>query len=417
MARKRISEFRAKTLLYKELEVPYNGVQITNTNLPQVLNSLHADRQGQLSSLNSHLYVVKVDQGIKGRLKKGLVMLHQTIEQIPNALQILQQKGYSQFLLEEMTPHEASEEKYVSIERTREGYKILYSETGGVNIEQQQKAIQDSILPYDYSSIDSEELVEKFKSTRFTSPTQTISDDLLNKLLYIFEKYYFSFLEINPYVLQNSKYHILDAAVEVDSTAAFFVNNAWSEHDYTDGRTKEKTEEEKNVQQLAENSQAAFSLEVLNPNGSIFMMLSGGGASIVLADEIANLGYGQELANYGEYSGNPNAEETYIYAKNLLSLLLKSNAKNKVLIIAGGVANFTDVRITFKGLIKALEEITRELQKQKIRIFVRRGGPYQEEGLLDMETFLKKTNLLGIVRGPEMVLTDIVTIAISNIKK
>jgi ATP citrate (pro-S)-lyase len=144
-------------------------------------------------------------------------------------------------------------------------------------------------------------------------------------------------------------------------------------------------------------------------------MLSGGGASIVLADEVHNQGYGKELANYGEYSGNPNAEETYIYAKNLLSLLLKSAAKKKVLIIAGGVANFTDVRITFIGLIKALDEMKTQLQQQDIKVFVRRGGPYQEEGLANMKTFLEKERLLGTISGPEMVLTEVVTMAIQNI--
>ena len=119
------------------------------------------------------------------------------------------------------------------------------------------------------------------------------------------------------------------------------------------------------------------------------MLLSGGGASIVLADEVANLGYGKLLANYGEYSGNPSAEETYIYAKNILTLILKSESENKVLIIAGGVANFTDIRVTFNGLIKALEEFKSELNKQNLKIFVRRGGPFQKEGLSKMEIFLK----------------------------
>src|SRR5206468_4255377 len=137
----------------------------------------------------------------------------------------------------------------------------------------------------------------------------------------------------------------LDVAAEVDSAGEFFVHNAWNEEDFRSGQPKKRTDEEVAVTQLAAKSQAAFSLEVLNPNGSISMLLSGGGASIVLADEVYNQGYGKELANYGEYSGNPNAEETYLYTKAVLRLLLQSKAKKKVLIIAGGVANFTDVRI------------------------------------------------------------------------
>ena len=33
--------------------------------------------------------------------------------------------------------------------------------------------------------------------------------------------------------------------------------------------------------------------------------ITGGGASVVYADTICYLGYGKELANYGEYSGRP----------------------------------------------------------------------------------------------------------------
>ena len=146
------------------------------------------------------------------------------------------------------------------------------------------------------------------------------------------------------------------------------------------------------------------------------MLLSGGGASIVLADEVYNQGFSKELANYSEYSGNPNEEETYIYAKNLLSLLIKSKANKKVLIIGGGVANFTDIRITFKGIIKALTEVKEELKKQRVKVFVRRGGPYQKGGLMLMKDFLEKESLFGKVVGPEIVLTDVVIDGLGYIK-
>jgi ATP citrate (pro-S)-lyase len=53
-------------------------------------------------------------------------------------------------------------------------------------------------------------------------------------------------------------------------------------------------------------------------------MVAGGGASVVYADTISDLGYGHELANYGEYSGDPNESLTYEYAKTILDLMCKS---------------------------------------------------------------------------------------------
>jgi succinyl-CoA synthetase beta subunit len=392
MARKQISEFRAKTLIYQELEIPYTGISLsTENNLNHATQYLNGNKS----------YVVKVDQGIKKRLKKGLIFLNKKSTQLSGAMRQLQDQGYSRFIIEEYRKYN-EKEQYLALERTRDGILFSFSKQGGIDIESNQKSVKQKVVGNgDLTSLASE--LGLNKKTVYI-------------LLETFDKYYFSFLEINPYIVHNSQFVMLDAAAEVDSTAAFFVNNAWTEYDFTQGEEKGKTEEEINIQSLAANSQAAFSLKVLNTNGSIFMMLSGGGASIVLADEVYNQGHGEELANYGEYSGNPNAEETYIYAKNVISLLLKSPAKKKVLIIAGGVANFTDVRITFSGLIKALQEEKEGLQKQEIGIFVRRGGPYQDEGLTAMKMFLEKEQLPGIVTGPELALTDCVSKALSYLK-
>ncbi len=388
MARKRISEFHAKTLLSQLLNQPYSGISVSSQNpLP---TTIHSD--------TTQRYVVKVDQGVKGRFKKGLVLINQPYDAIPKAITTLSEKGYSHFLVEPMLTYHASEEKYLAIERTREGLRLSYSPQGGIHIESHPESVSTFIVT---------------QETIATIAEATgLSVHFLSKLLEACTAYYLSFLEINPFVITNDTYMLLDCAIEVDSTAEFFVNGAWSAEDFVYPAIKEKAPEEIHVSQLAAKSQAAFSLEVLNADGSIFMMLSGGGASIVLADEVYNQGYGKNLANYGEYSGNPNAEETYLYAKSILSLLLRSRASKKVLIIAGGVANFTDIRVTFSGLIRALEETKDALQAQKITIFVRRGGPYQQEGLAQMRDFLTKNNLMGIVSGPEMVLTDIVSHAL-----
>jgi len=102
-----------------------------------------------------------------------------------------------------------------------------------------------------------------------------------------------------------------------------------------------------------------------------------------------DLGYGNELANYGEYSGNPTTEanygeysgnpttdETYEYAKTVLDLMTReTDPRGKVLIIGGGIANFTDVAKTFHGIIKALKDYKQKLQENNVKIYVRRGGP------------------------------------------
>jgi len=391
MARKRISEYKAKSLLFESLGLPYRGIRVTTSSLSPLEN---------LKSTKT--YVVKVDQGVKKRFKLGLISLDISSDNVQTELKKLAEKGYSQFIVEEYKEHAASQEKYLSFQRSREGLVAYTSDKGGVDIEED----QDSVSKYILSKVSPSEVAKSIG----VPPT------LIEKIVSAMDQLHFSFVEINPLVIDNDQVLFLDLAVEVDTAGAFFVKNAWSQEDFVE-EVGGKTEEEKEVEKLSDKSQASFRLVVLNPNGSIFMLLSGGGASIVLADEVYNKGLGKELANYGEYSGNPNAEETYLYTKQLLSLLLKSNAKRKVLIIAGGVANFTDIRITFKGVIQALEEVKAVLRKQGVTIFVRRGGPYQEEGLATIKAFLEKVGLPGQVSGPQLLLTDVVVQALKEVQQ
>ncbi|MBI4033119.1 MAG: hypothetical protein HY377_01200 [Candidatus Blackburnbacteria bacterium] len=385
MARQRITEFRAKTILFGNLNIPYDGGAVT------------AGRDGaeRIKELDSHKkYVFKVDDGIKKRMKKGLVALKVGPGEARKARELFKKKGYKRFLVEEFIEHRPDQEKFLSLERTREGLTVYYSGRGGIDIEDNQDQIHKDILTSNNTA-----KIAKFLGVR-PQTLQTIKE--------AFDEFYFSFLEINPLVVKDGKVYFLDLAVEVDSAAMFFVKNAWTENDFAYGDIKPKTEEEQAVERLARRSQASLKLDVLNPDGSIFVLLSGGGASIVLADEVYNLGLGKELANYGEYSGNPNEEETYLYAKNVLSLLVKSKARKKILIIGGGVANFTDIRTTFNGIIRAIGEVKERLKIQHVKVFVRRGGPHQEEALQAMEEFLKQGGLYGAVSGPDMILTEIV---------
>ena len=106
------------------------------------------------------------------------------------------------------------------------------------------------------------------------------------------------------------------------------------------------------------------------------------GASVIYSDTICDLGGASELANYGEYSGAPSEQQTYDYAKTILGLMTKEkHPDGKVLIIGGGIANFTNVAATFKGIVKALQQFQPKLVEHNIRIFVRRAGPNYQEGL------------------------------------
>jgi ATP-citrate lyase beta-subunit len=52
--------------------------------------------------------------------------------------------------------------------------------------------------------------------------------------------------------------------------------------------------------------------------------------------------------------------------------MLENKIAGKYLIIAGAIANFTDIAITFAGIIDILEEKQEEILDQKVQILIRR---------------------------------------------
>ena len=85
-------------------------------------------------------------------------------------------------------------------------------------------------------------------------------------------------------------------------------------------------------------------LQLLGDKLNIFLTFS-----LLFSDTICDLGGAKELANYGEYSGAPSEQQTYEYAKTILSLMTAEiHPDGKILIVGGGIANFTNVAATFK---------------------------------------------------------------------
>lgn len=60
---------------------------------------------------------------------------------------------------------------------------------------------------------------------------------------------------------------------------------------------------------------ASLKLSILNPKGRVWTMVAGGGASVIYADTVGDLGFANELGNYAEYSGAPNAQARWHRAK------------------------------------------------------------------------------------------------------
>ena len=368
MARVKLTEYRAKSLLVDN----YQGVAIR----------LETKEQDAAKLADDLKYIIKVDQGIKKRGKQGLIRLDVSKEEALKAVEELAERGFERFIAEPMFPHDESEERYVSLERVRDGIRVLYSPRGGVDIEEHPESIEQ------YDDLGQVPLPAGF----------------LKNLARIMDQQHLSFVEINPLVVRDDQPILLDAAVLADSAGVW--QASWSDEDIVEARAK--TESEQLIADLNDGSPAAFSFHLLNPDGAIWLLLSGGGASITIADEAANRNKAHLIGNYGEYSGGPTREETQVYTEAVLAQMFQSPAAKKAIVIAGGVANFTDVKKTFAGIIDALEKNIGKLRQADVKIYVRRGGPNEQEGLAMIEKFLEEHGILGSVHGSDAVLTVVI---------
>lgn len=147
----------------------------------------------------------------------------------------------------------------------------------------------------------------------------------------IYVDLYFTYLEINPLVVTNDAIYVLDLAAKLDATADFICRPLWGEIDYPPPFGRDAYPEEAYIADLDSKSGASLKLTILNKKGRIWTMVAGGGASVIYSDTICDLGGASELANYGEYSGAPSEQQTYEYAKTILSLMTQEyHPKGKV---------------------------------------------------------------------------------------
>jgi len=318
------------------------------------------------------------------------------------------------FIVEPFLPHTQEEEAYVCIYSKRDQDVILFYHEGGVDIgDVDSKAsilevpIQDT-MEVSVESVTSS-LLSKVKGDK------GLIAKFIQSLYKQYVDLYFTYLEINPLVITNGKVHILDLAAKVDATADFACRAKWGAIEYPPPFGRDAFPEEAYIADIDAKTGASLKLTILNAKGRIWTMVAGGGASVIYSDTICALGGAEELANYGEYSGAPSEQQTYDYAKTLLSLMTREvHPDGKVLIIGGGIANFTNVAATFKGIVRALEEYQTLIKTQNIRIFVRRAGPNYQEGLRVMRDVGKSLEIPLFVFGPETHMTAIVGMALDR---
>jgi ATP-citrate lyase beta-subunit len=372
--------------------------------------------------LTQEKLVVKPDQLFGKRGKHGLIKANASFTEAKKWIKERMNKEtkvgkvtdkLTHFIIEPYVPHKG--EFYVAIKSDRLGDTIYFSNHGGVDIESVWNTVAEIHIDVDQDvdKIDIESKLPKDTAKDY----KKIFATFIKGLFKFYKELNYAYLEINPFAVSGNDIIPLDLVARLDDTGHFESSSKWGDITFPAPFGRKLSKEEEYIKMMDEKSGASLKLTVLNPKGRIWTMVAGGGGSVIYTDTIVDLGYRDELANYGEYSGNPTTDQTYEYAKTILDLMTREKdpkGRSKFLLIGGGIANFTDVAKTFTGITMALRDYKKKLKDTKVKIYVRRGGPNYQEGLRIMRELGKELGIPIDVYGPETHMTRIVNMALEG---
>lgn len=395
MAHKPIREYDAKKYFFESIWKKYTWLQIQSK---KDLENLEKNKK----------YVIKPDELFGKRGKYGLLgidldttWIEKWFEKYFNQPQTIGKKSWilSTFLVEEFIPH--TKEYYVSIKQERDFDEIFFSSEWGIDIEENwEKVLSLKVWVWDKISLSE---IEKTFQIHDEKIVQVILD-----LFVFYREKDFVYLEVNPFCFdeRNEDLVLLDMVAKVDDSAFYLQKNIWWEKDFPKPFWEIQTDAEQYIWDLDRKTGASLKYTLLNPEGKIWTLFSGGGGSLVLSDTLGFLWFWDEIANYGEISWDPDRNFTFEYTKTIFWKMFE--AKNpKYLIIGGAIANFTQIDKTFAWIIDAIEIYKDDFLQKNIQILVRRWWLNDIKWLKLLWDACKKWWISCKLTGSESYMTDI----------
>ncbi|MCP9454985.1 MAG: ATP citrate lyase [Nitrospira sp.] len=390
----------------KVLEGPGMGLMkkwgIHVPNYVVVTSAEELDKLGQANDwLKQGKLVAKAHEALGSRFKLGLVKVGLSLKEAIAAVNemIGRQVGsitVSQVIISEMVPH--TEEYYCAVKSVREGSEILVANCGGIEVESNWDRVKRLFVEIGQQPVH-EDCERVVTDAGFTGPLVKKMADFATKLFTCFDNEDAQYLEVNPVVMRESDGELvaLDAVTLLDADAKFRHPDWNFQFAAEFGRAYTKNE----LEIMAIDSKIKGSVKFIEiPGGDTAMLPAGGGASVYYSDAVVALG--GKLANYAEYSGDPPDWAVEALTEKVCSL---PGIKN--IIVGGAIANFTDVKKTFGGIINGFRKAKADGKLKGVKIWVRRGGPREKEGLeamralkdegFDIEVFDRYTPLTDIV--------------------
>ncbi len=396
----------------KVLEGPGMGLLSKwGMTVPHYVVITAADQLDRLAQANPWLreskLVVKAHEAIGSRMKLGLVKVGLELAAARKAAEEMLGKTISgmtisQVIISELIVHK--EEFYLAVKSTREGADLLLAGIGGIEVESNWDKIKRISIPLGVDPT-REQLEALAKEAGFKKDLVPKVADFAVKLYQCYDQEDGTYIEINPLVLRESDGQLiaLDAVTMVDGDARFR-HPDWN-FTFASEFGRPYTNDERAIMEI--DSRIKGSVKFIEiPGGDTALLPAGGGASVYYADAV--LALGGKIANYAEYSGDP-AD----WAVEALTEKVCSLKGIKRIIVGGAIANFTNVKKTFAGIINGFRKAKAEGKLEGVEIWVRRGGPFEKEGLAAMKA-LESEGFNIHVYDRYTPLTDIIDYAVKG---
>lgn len=379
--------------------------------VPNYVVVTSADQFEQLAGANAWLaqskLVAKAHEALGSRMKLGLVKVDIDRAGAGKAVremigkQVAEGMTVSQVIVSEMVPHK--DEYYIAVKSVRDGTEILLANCGGIEIESNWERVQRLAVPVGETP-SAGDLAKLAKEAGFDSKLAPLVAEFAGKLFQCFEQEDAQYLEINPLVLAPSgALTALDAVTLLDGDARFR-HRDW-DFPFAAEFGRPYTANERAVMDVDTRIKGSVKFIEI-PGGDTALLPAGGGASVFYTDAVVALG--GKPANYAEYSGDPPD-----WAVEALTEKVCALPGIKRIIVGGAIANFTNVKKTFAGIIAGFRKAKSQGLLKGVEIWVRRGGPFEREGLEAMKA-LEQEGFNIHVFDRYTPLTDIVDYAIEG---
>lgn len=260
---------------------------------------------------------------------------------------------------------------------------LLFSQRGGMDIEEVKRIDPDAIVRIDFDP--------NVGPTKKDLEKAQIPVDFAQRLWDAFWRYDCRLVEVNPLAkLADGTFVAIDSKVILDDAGLVRHRDMDVLAKGAIGAVPSKRElEAKKIDE--EDYRGTAGSRFIELDGDIAILASGGGASLLVMDSV--VASGGKPANYTEYSGNPPREKV----EKLTRITLSRGGLSGCL-VAGAVANFTDIYETLGGFVDGLRQIK---PKVTFPIVVRRGGPRQKEAYEELSKIAKKEGFDIHLFGPE----------------